>query len=293
VIYRKRGSVARWENGTLVRTIEQGIAIERGEWFECRPESRGDVQEVDPSHVIAVAHAVRGAARDSVIERLIVSDGFAEHECSEREDSEPRRWSERAQRLHLSLVHHTTRALLDLGSFDLDLITRVATSLARSETRDRHAPPRLRLAPHVTAALLPSLLAIAPPNVRLVQTAGGIDGHGHLIVEAIVKATGEASVGSAGAWPNVYRPSYRMRPVRMPLDVRIECEVQEIERERPEAVAMLGAPLMEGGLVVRLLIEEGERVYPAAVRIARIDAVSASRTWYPYAGGSFGAEMML
>ncbi|MEA2489828.1 MAG: hypothetical protein QOH21_1620, partial [Acidobacteriota bacterium] len=32
-MYRKRGRVVRWENGTVVRAIESGLAIEDGEVF--------------------------------------------------------------------------------------------------------------------------------------------------------------------------------------------------------------------------------------------------------------------
>jgi len=169
------------------------------------------------------------------------------------------------------------RALLDLGSFETTDVARVATALARAEDVERDAPPRLRLAPNVTAALLPTLVGLAPPNVRLLQTAGGVDGYGRPIVEA------------SGPWPNVYRPSYRVRPVRMPMQLRLECDVTEIEEDRPVAVALL-APVSS---VLRVLIEEGRRAYPSTVRITRIDAVSDRRTWYPYGGGSFGAEMML
>lgn len=184
---------------------------------------------------------------------------------------------ETTRRIHLSLTRARMRALLDLGSFDVSDVMRVAAALARADSVERDAPPRLRLAPNVTAALLPTLIGIAPPNVRLVQTAGGVDGYGAPIVE------------SSGPWPNAYRPSYRVRPARMPMQLRLECDVTEIERDRPLAVAML-APVSS---VLRLLIDDGKRAYPSTVRLARIDAVSNERTWYPYGAGSFGAEMML
>ena len=38
MIYRKRGSVVRWENGTVIRVTESGVAIEEGERFECHPD---------------------------------------------------------------------------------------------------------------------------------------------------------------------------------------------------------------------------------------------------------------
>jgi hypothetical protein len=295
MIYRKRGSVVRWENGTLVHVVESGVAIEEGELFECHPDADGETPRVDDAEVIEAARAVQSIAakHDVAIERLIVIDGVAEHAWSAAATaaafvSEQTKavaaataLHERTQRIHLSLIRARTRAILDLGSFAMDDVERVAASLARSGDVAREAPPRLRLAPNVTAALLPALVGMAPPNVRLVQTAGGIDGRGAPIVEA------------DGAWPNWYRPSYRVRPVRMPLQLRLECDVQAIDRERPIAVALLApVSLTANGLIVRALIDDGRRAFPAAVRIARIDAVSAATTWYPYGGGSFGAEMI-
>ena len=276
MIYRKRGSVARWENGTLVRVEESGVAHERGELFECHPEASGGVPHVDESLVIEVARAIRELARDVTIERLIVIDGAAEHEYGDEF------WTEQTQRIHLSFVRARTRALLDLASFDLQDVERVAVTLARTDGIEREAPPRLRLAPNVTAALLPSLVALAPPNVWLVQTAGGVDGYGDPVIE------------SAGPWPNAYRPSYRVRPVRMPLRLRIECAVTQLDGEGPTAVAITAPVSIEDArLVARVLVDDGDRVFPSIVRIARIDAVSARTALYPYGGGSFGAEMML
>lgn len=272
MIYRKRGSVVRWENGTLVRVAERGIAIEEGELFECRPDDSGEVPRVEESGVLEAVDAVREAAGDVAIERLIVVEGIAEHVWSAATALQ-----EKNRRIHLSLMRGRIRALLDLGSFDVADVARVAAVLARAEDAEREAPPRLRLAPNVTAALLPSLVGLAPPNVRLVQTAGGLDGYGQPIV------------GASGPWPNAYRPSYRIRPIRMPMQLRLECTVTEIERDRPVAVALL-APVSS---VLRVLVDDGERAYPSTVRLARIDAVSDERTWYPYGGGSFGAEMML
>jgi hypothetical protein len=272
MIYRKRGSVARWENGTLVRVTERGIAIERGESFECEPEAAGEVPRVDERRVIEVARTLREATGDVEIERLIIIDGIADHEYGDRA------WSDETQRIHLSLLHARTRALLDLASFDLTDVRRVAAALAKSDGIERPAPSRLRIAQNVTAALVPFAL----PNVRIVQTAGGVDGYGEPILE------------SAGPWPNVYRPSYRVRPVRMPLRLRIECEATEIDPNLPVAVALTASPVLEDGvLLVPALIDDGARVFPSTIRIERIAAVAAPGALYPYGGGSFGAEMML
>jgi hypothetical protein len=283
MIYRKRGSVARWENGTLVRVTESGVAIDGGELFECYPEP-GQAPYVEEARVVAAARAIEAAvaAAGVSVERLIVSDGAAEHECIAADGQPPVRWSDRTERVHISLVRARVRALLDLGSFATEDVERVAGVLARAEDVEREAPPRLRLAPNVTAALLPSLVGITPPNVRLVQTAIGVDGEGSPIIE------------TSGPWPNVYRPSYRVRPLRMPLQLRLECDVTAIDRDRPLAVALLGpVSLTAGGLFLHVLVDDGRSAFPSTVRAARIDAVSAERTWYPYGGGSFGAEMML
>ncbi len=250
-IYRKRGHVVRWENGTLVRVSESGIAIEDGELFTCEPEQR------DPLALKSEHAAIR--VTDVTIERLIVSHGIAEHEF------DGRTWSEETRRIHLSIVNGRIRALLD----SFDDVERVANALKRAEQREREAPKHLVLAPNVSAALLPSL-----PNVE--QAAGGIDGKGNDIGERY----GE----------NWYRPSYRVRPIRMPLNLRLRHNKTAIDPDLPRAVALLAPP---DGLTVRVLIEDGTRVYPSTVRVRKIEAVSENVIWYPYAGGSFGAEMML
>lgn len=281
MIYRKRGTVARWENGTLIRVTESGVAMEEGETFECHPDperSEGEELPVQPPTIELPGNVQQ--------ERLIFSHGVAEHACGDNH------WLEETTRLHLSIVRERMRVLVDEGTYQSyrpyepdraytpnpTSIHHIANALARAETAERPHPPRLRLAPNVTAAVLPALIGLAPPNVRLLQTAGGIDGYGNDVVEA------------EGDWPNVYRPSYRIRPVRMPLDLRLECDVTRIDEDRPRAIALLG-PVRSTTIAV--LIEEKTRVYPSVVRITRIDAVAAERVWYPYGAGSFGAEMML
>ncbi len=269
MIYRKRGSAVRWENGTLLRVAESGVAIEEGERFECRPEKSASLQVSDSAGVLATVRMIRELVRPVAIERLIVTRGVAEHECEGRE------WTEETSRFHLSIVHGEFRALIDSVTRRLDDIAPIAKALAHSESCESEPPAHLRLAPCVTAALLPAL----GDGVRVMQTAGGIDGYGHPIVE------------SAGPpWPNWYRPSYRMRPVRMPLNVRIDCEVARIDSALPRAIALLAPPR---GNRARVLVVDGERVYPSHIRLTEVVAVAAEHIWYPYNGGSFGAELVL
>jgi hypothetical protein len=275
-IYRKRGAVVRWENGVLVRVMESGEASDDGTTFRCAPLAGPSLPPIDASRVLSTVESIRSLAGTHVsIERLLVSEGIAEHELDER------RWSERSERVHLSLTRGTLRVLLDLGMFALNDISVAVQSLARADERERIAPESLALAPIVTAALLPALVNTAPPGLELWQRGGGFDGRGEPIQEARIDGREP---------PNLYRPSYRMRPVRLPLNVHARTSDAAENRVMPRAVALL-APVH--GPVLRVLIDDGVDVYPATVRVGRIQAVSAEAIWYPYGAGSFGAEMVL
>ena len=271
--YTKRGRSIRFENGVIVRAAEAGEAREEGRFFACNPMEAAPLPEIDGDAVQQTARRIQDAA-GAMLERLVVAEGIAEHRFGGIA------WTENHRRIHAALVRGSLRALVDILSFDDVHVATIARALA-SAGAERKAPLRLRLAPHVAAALIPALLGVAPPNVTLVQKAGGRDGKGQLIEERIL---------SAPPWPNWYRPSYRVRPVRAPLNLSIRCEVTEIDEDLPRAVAIL-APV--DGLTMRVLIEERVRFYPATIRVARIDAVAAPTTFYPYGAGSFGAEMVL
>lgn len=267
MIYRKRGAVVRWENGSRITVTEGGVAIEEDDCFRCYPNARDDSFQ-PPFLALAEEHPDVPFAT----ERLILTEGYAEHECGVR------RWSEHTRRLHASLTHGALRALVDQASFDMAAIGRIGAALERAETTEREIPARVCVSPNVTAALLPHLAGAPVGNARIVQTAGGVDGYGADVVEA------------DSAWPNVWRPSYRVRPVRMPLNLRIECDVREIDPDLPRAIALL-APVE--GRVASVLVVEGRRVYPSRLRVTRVEAASGTGIWYPYGGGSFGAEMVL
>ena len=276
-VYRKYGRVAHYEHGHLVIASESGESVEDGERFTVTPLA-GEVPlpPADSLTVEQVAHEIEGIVEPPLhLERLIVSHGLASHEF------EGRRWSDETRRIHASIASPMgVRALVDRGDFDLTDLRLVARSLGRLED-ERDEPQRLRLAPRVTAALIPMLEGVAPPNVELWQSAGGFDGHGLPI---------QAQRIGARPWPNWYRPSYRVRPVRMPMNVHLRCGVTAIDRDLPEAVAIL-EPV--SGLFLRVLVEEKGRVHSATIRVSRIDAVGSETCWYPYGAGAYGAEVML
>lgn len=274
-IYRKRGRVARHENGQTILVEEAGEAIEIGREFEARPlKETAELPPVDAGAVERVAREIGRIVKPNAIERLIVSEGVAEHEFNGV------RWSESTRRIHLSIAHRDFRLLVDRGDFELGDIERAARALENVQA-EREPPPRIRARPNVSAALLPSLPTIAPPNIELWQMAGGTDGKGAPVRDEPI---------TAPPWTNWYRPSYRVRPVRMPFNLRAHCEIKVIDADVPEAVAIL-APV--DGIVMRVLIADRGISYPATVRISRIDAVADEVTWYPYGAGAFGARMML
>lgn len=276
-VYRKRGRVAHYEHGQVIVVTEAGEASEEGNSFRVSPlREEVHLPELDAEELASVARSIEASVRPPLrLERLIVSHGVASHEFAGRS------WSDETRRIHASIASTAgVRALVDRGDFALGEIARITHALARCEG-ERPAPPRVRLAPNVTAALIPILEGVAPPNVGLWQASGGVDGKGNDIHEHPIHTP---------PWPNWYRPSYRVRPVRMPINVHLRCEVDFIDRDLPEAVAIL-APV--SGLVIRVLIEQSGQVFASAVRVARIDAVGRETCWYPYGAGTFGAEVML
>lgn len=273
--YQKRGRSLRYENGTMVRTSEAGEAVEDGVLFACRPIAAPELPEIDSAALRDAAASIRRlVAHPLSIERLVITEGVAEHRFGDKV------WTEHHRRIHLSLTRGSMRAFVDLGDFRVEAVNEVARALTDAGA-ERDAPQRVRLAPRVSAAVLPLLAGIAPPNVTLLQSGGGIDGKGEPVFERPIEWP---------PWPNWYRPIYRARPFRAPLNLRARCAVTRIDEDLPRAVALL-APA--AGLTLRVLLDDRGRVGPATVRMVRIDGVAEETTWFPYGAGSFGAEMML
>ncbi|MBV8545717.1 MAG: hypothetical protein JO088_13315 [Acidobacteria bacterium] len=210
------------------------------------------------------------SVRSGRIERFIASAGTATHETNGIT------WTEESRRVHISLVNSPLRALIDLASFDREIVQTVAHALARAGD-ERNAPKRIRLAPNVSAAILPPLIG----ELAMEQTGGGFDGRGQAI---------ETRVVTHDAPPNWYRPGYAVRPVRAWLNIRA-LPFGRIDPDAPLGIALL-EPVH--GTMLRVLCVDGADVFPTTVDASHIAAVSrAAPVWYPYAAGSFGAEMML
>ena len=280
-VYRKWGCVVRYENGKTIRVEEAGEATETNGVFHASPLLVGPTC-AGPNPASSPSPDDTSAQRNwalqlelllippVTIERFIVSSGVARHETNGV------MWTEESQHVHLSLARAPLRVLIDLASFDIDIVGTIAGSLARAGAV-REAPSHVRLAPNVTAALLPSLIG----EIALEQRGGGFDGKGQAI---------ETRAVTADPPPNWYRPSYSMRPCRAWLNL---CALPfgTIDRSVPRAIALL-APV--AGTTLRVLCVDGDDIFPTTLEASRVAAVSQDApVWYPYEAGSFGVEMML
>jgi hypothetical protein len=269
--YRKWGCVARYENGAFIHVEEVGEAFEEDGVFHAQPaQTRVSVLHLPQVELEAFVAEALLSVRSGRIERFIASHGIATHETNGVT------WTEESRRVHISLIKPPLRALIDLASFDSSMIAAIADALARAGG-ERLAPQRVRLAPNVSAALLPSLIG----ELAMEQTGGGFDGLGQPI---------ETRAVTPHPPPNWYRPGYAVRPVRAWMNMRA-LPFGRIDPSVPLAIALL-APV--DGTSLRVLCVDGDDVFPATVDAAHIAAVSRDApVWYPYAAGSFGVEMML
>jgi hypothetical protein len=285
-LYRKFGHVVRYENGTLISVSEIGEAFEEGGVFHARPVVEAPAQtrvsvplsaRADLDTFVNVAQTLL-SVQSGRMERLIASVGIATHETNGS------KWTEESRRVHISLINALTsalikpplRALIDLASFDVEIVKTVADALVRAGD-ERSAPRRIRLSSNVSAALLPSLIG----ELAMEQTGGGFDGRGQPI---------ETRAVTHDLPPNWYRPGYAVCPVRAWLNIRA-LPFGRIDPDAPLAIALLEPVHVT---TLRVLCVDGGDVFPTAVDASHVVAVSrAEPVWYPYAAGSFGVEMML
>jgi len=265
-VYRKWGHVVRYENGIVISVSEAGEAFEKDGVFQARPaQTRGSVAHP----AVADLEQFVAQVRSGRIERFIASAGIATHEINGS------KWTEESRRVHISLVNPPLRALIDLASFNVEIIRTVADALAR--VGGEREAKRIRLAPNVSAALLPSLIG----ELAMEQSGGGFDGYGQPI---------ETRAVTHDAPPNWYRPGYAVRPVRAWMNIRA-LPFGRVDPNAPLAIALL-EPVH--GTTLRVLCVDGDDVFPVTADASHIAAVSRDTPlWYPYAAGSFGAEMML
>lgn len=271
--YRKWGRVARWEHGVLIHVEEAGQSYDSQEHFRAAPLDPRDppdtLPDPDSDAVVRAASAIAELIEPPMaIERMILSDGVALHQCGSNQ------WQERTQRLHLSLARPPYRLLIDRAGLEIDV--RLVAAFAAMIPRSEEPLERLVLAPPVTAAYL----STRPAALAMHQAPGGRDGKGKPVLQVAV--TGEKP-------PNWYRPGYRVRPIRSWFHLRVS-PFGVMDETVPRAVALLSSP--SGGRIHVLCVKEG-RATPRWITPGRILAAGAASEWYPYGAGCWGSDMLL
>jgi hypothetical protein len=186
------------------------------------------------------------------------------------------RWRETSARVYVSINNGRLRTKLDLGGNSLDDVPlddiRVAGRALANVTGKREQPERCVIAPHVSAHLLPAM------GLKLIQTARGRDGKGADVEEMILDQP---------PFQNWFRPSYRVRPVRMPFHIRVE-DFGTIPANVPRVVALLRI-----GETVDVLCDDGHSAFETTIRIDQVKAVGPAVAWYPHLAGAFGHELLI
>ena len=272
--YRKWGRMARWDHGVLVQVGEAGESLDAPGEFRVQPmearQSPMAIPDPDAGAVERAAAAIIAMIEPPlIIERLIVTEGVALHEFDSVQ------WQERTRRLHLSVARPPFRMLIDSSGFEVDRT--LLTTFAGMRLDPGGPRGSVVLAPPVSAAFLATRLGELP---RLQQAAGERDGKGQPIEETSV---------SAASPPNWYRPSYRVRPIRSWFHLRA-LPHGAIDQAAPRAVALLSFPT--AGRIHALCVQEGV-AFPRWISPGRVLAAGPPQTWYPYAAGCWGSDMLL
>jgi hypothetical protein len=304
--YVKQGQSLRFEwsgrGSGWVHTVEAGESLLEEGRFSCRPSASPPEPTLRDDAIRRLLEQLQEIVRHPLsIDRIVVSAGEAAHRWSDGDVE--RSWSDRAARLHLGLVHagEGWSHLLDAGAGEIEAIDleplRRVTAAAALPLRPIGAP-LLRLAPAVTARLIPLLLSgasdgTATRRVRFTQratTPEQRDGRGAEIVEGPVSLLQP---------PNVWRPSYRFRPIASPLDVRLEAPGNLVSGI-PEAVVVI-EPLdgRDGTITGRLLVTDGEAAGVVHLQVAvqelleTIVTAAAGEVWFPAGTGCWGVPAMI
>jgi hypothetical protein len=318
-IYSKQGRLFRVEIDARQKVAfhirESGAAALEGELFRCWPtEPAISLPEPAEGQLLEIVAAIeRSVHPPLVIERMIATTGTSEHAFSSGADQT--HWRETASRIHLSIAHPDARlrVLFDSGGSwmtDVDLapLQQIVDALCRALPQpSRTMRSAVRLDPLVAAALWPTLLlALSAGSAQRApisfsqegNAAVAFDGRGQPVRE------GPLEPGRGGSrWPNVYRPSYRVRPVPLPLNIRAAATATADEPPPAiDAVALL-EPVRRSHRIISLAVLchdcESGSAFPASISMdaARwcqsVASVSARSRWFPYLGGSFGAETAL
>ena len=317
-IYRKIGTSLRYERRgsslATVRSSEHGEAAISDGVFRAQTLNSSLGGETIEWNLDAFHQRIEDAVHPSLaIERATLVEGVADHWWTDGEQE--RTWSEKSARAHITVTNliRRIRASCDLGAatsetIDLAPLSMMSDALCSYST---DAPPPgpsiVLLEAAVTAELLPRLLdsfergnSLREQPASLVRQGShpefALDGTGAPIRAAdILDENGSVSL------PNVFRPSYRSRPIRAPFHLELTGGEKTAAVADLAAVAVLSPFIVnQRGIEGSLLLQRIDRAgaFAATVSITIEDSFEVflageSRQWFPVGAGSYGQRVVL
>lgn len=308
-IYRKDGWTTRLERTSgseaWIVLSESGIAEMEGNSFSSWCTGQAPPPRPQGSRVRFLARQISNDVHaEAHISRLTITEGRADH-YAEAVDGK-KEWSESFGRIHLAVDAGPLRMSIDRGgsslsSVDPAEIRSLTSALAGARTLPASKICNVRLAPAVTARIIrelvdAELLGGLGTGLQIAQRDHEdypYDGWGRRTSETVLleKTPGTARGG-------VYRPTYRLPPIVIPLHIRLEGPSNPLE------IAVRAIEILQP-LVVRpdrlsaglLCLDAQNQPFACGITtdprgwLASIRSVGGDYRWFPYSAGAYGSEV--
>lgn len=319
--YRKRGSTTRLERrgtlATILQTAEHGEATIGDGVFRARTISSAAEPEVlNQSAVQATGSAIEALIKPQLmLERATLLEGVADHWWTDGESE--RRWVESNARAHVTILHpeRRVRCSMSLGGarlemLDLGPLAAAVQALTASEWMTRPSEILdVALEPVVTAELWPALLRMIDGHQEARRQANegleirqgthpdfSIDGIGQTIQRRSL-----SEVDGLAAFHNVFRPSYRIRPVRAPFHLESAGLRRASATPKLRVVAVLsGFSTNAGMLGIPVLCTAGSGSFTGTISMTleewleRLSVCDNEESeWFPVGAGSHGRRVVV
>ncbi|HXI14350.1 MAG TPA: hypothetical protein VNM92_17160 [Thermoanaerobaculia bacterium] len=323
-IYRKSGTTSRVElhNGriSIVEIEEIGESHDSIEHFSSRTLSTQSRSETNigerTTAALASADQFKASVPGSlVLERLVLLSGRADHSIVH--EGKANEWTESFERLHISLMHPEARERVEvevggssLDMIDRETITSIASLLARMDrepvtSRELNLSLEPVVAAALWAALTPWILGGAPGGAsgptldQSIHPELAHDGNGLII--APKRLFGIEGGARWSELPNMFRPSYRAKPVSMPFHLRANPIRSDVHGDY-EAHALLQRFIWTPvGLAAKLLCRSrnSDSVFASTIVMTperwlqSVVGIDSEMTWFPNLAGTYGSRTLI
>lgn len=300
--YRKSGRNVRFERrgdaSAFMATTESGTFDDGGGRAEVRsglPMLPGlpASSEVQRQRVEALVAVFENANDRRMIEQLVIMSGVAVHQFEEVN------WQESITQVIATIVDRPRAVrytLLRGGAVDDDELSRSLGNLLQTMAlpdRDFEGKSSVTLAPPVAAELTRFLFHASLPAVSFRQEAPFFsthDGVGRVIASRQLSADAPSTT--------VYRPTYRVAPVRHPLHLR--AQFRAVTSSSSLRLVQLSQPprLRDGSIELIGLMsdDEGASLQQLLIpfdAVALIKCSPGEAAWFPIAGGTWGETLIV